>query len=116
MANESEIRAWTANIGKHMPDADVLGVIREGNGLLLVVRDAAVVRASDLDRFQRQLLRAGASGWNWTASCDGLRIRAQWPRKSWWRVKVVAVLALTAFVYYDVHFTQAARGWLGTWQ
>lgn len=117
MPTEREIQFWTAQVGQYLPEADVLGVIREGNGLLLLVRDTSAVQASDLDRFQRQLLRAGASGWNWAVSNEGLRIRVQWPLTSRWPVKVVlAVLTLTAFIYYDVHSPQAARSWFSAWQ
>ena len=101
-------------VQRHLPHADVLGVTREGRGLLLRVPGRA--SAADTSECERQLLRAGASEWNWTAEPGGMRVRAYWrhPRRSRRRY-VAAAAAVFGLVYcwwYDVHLTQAAARWL----
>ena len=109
LASDREIHL----VQRHVPGAEVLGVTREGKGLLLHVPGHAT--AAETQEREAQLLRAGVREWNWTAESGGMRVRAYWRDKGsqWWRVALAAAVFAAAYVVrYDVHLTQAAAGWL----
>ena len=97
-----------------MPDAKVLGVTRESSGLLLELPYGSA-EASDMDEWEKQLLRAGASSWHWTVHARGVRIRAHWHRsgRMWPLLAVLAITAVTTFIANDIHLTKVARDWIG---
>ena len=103
-------------VRRHLPHADVLGVTREGRGLLLHVPGRA--SAADTHECEQQLLHAGASEWNWTAEHGGMRVRAYWHQRRSSRRYVAAAAVATAVFglaycwWYDVHLTQATARWL----
>ena len=109
-AGDDEIQ----RVRQHLPDAEVLGVLRDGKGLLIEL-DAG--SAAQLARCEDRLLRAGATEWSWTLEPSGTRVRAYWtPRPRWPFALAAAVLATTAYLCYDVHAAQNVAGWAAALQ
>lgn len=110
MTAAHEIQQWTQRLHRYLPDADVRGVLREGNGLLIMLPGPA--NAETLALVEHGLLQAGVQRWNWTAERDQLKIRVQWTHKrSWW--PLLAVAALATLLLHDIHLAENARRWLG---
>ena len=103
MATANEIQVWTDALRRHLPEAEILGELREGKGLLLGL-PRANLQATDMDTYERMLLRAGAVGWSWSVSAPGARMRVHFGRGS--RVGSlmwVIVLVLAAAAAYHAH-------------
>lgn len=110
MTTAREIQQWTARVQQHLPEADVRGVLREGNGLLIMLPGPA--NAETLAHIESNLLRAGVQRWNWTAEQRQLKLRVQWSHKRpWW--PLIAVAALATLLLHDIHLAENARRWLG---
>lgn len=103
-ANDHEIQEWTEAIGRLVPEAKVVGVIREGKGLLLHV-ERGEINADDMRNMERALLRAGADGWTWHIGPAGARIRVHMAgKRAWtWPVLGLLLLASIAIYFYDIH-------------
>ena len=103
MATATEIQVWTDALRRHLPEAEILGELREDKGLLLGLR-CANLQATDMDTYERMLLRAGAVGWSWNVGAHGARMRVRFGRGS--RVGSllwVIVLVLAAAAAYYAH-------------
>lgn len=110
MTNAREIQQWTLRVHQHLPEADVRGVLREGDGLLIMYDGPA--SAERLAHLETNLLRAGVQRWHWTAVHGQLKLRVQWTKsRSWW--PLLAVAGLATLLLYDVHLAETARRWLG---
>lgn len=110
MTRAREIQRWTARLQEHLPDAEVRGVLREGNGLLVMY--AGQASAEQLAELESRLLQAGVQRWHWTAAQGQLKLRVQWPQpRAWW--PFVAVAALATLLLHDIHLAETARRWLG---
>jgi len=105
-ANDREIQEWTEAIGRFVPEAKVVGVIREGNGLLLNI-ERGEINAQDMQDMERALLRAGAQGWTWNIGPRGARIRVHMAgshQAAWtWAIVALAIGVLALLYFYDIH-------------
>ena len=103
-ATDQEIQEWTEAIGRFVPEAKVVGVIREGNGLLLHV-ERGEISAEDMRNMERALLRAGAHGWAWNIGPRGARIRVHMGgKRTWiWAIVACAIGLLSLLYFYDIH-------------
>ena len=109
-AGDSEIQS----VGRYLPEATVLGVLRDGKGLLLGMPSSSA-SADTMQRCESALLKAGVTQWSWSMQEGELQIRVYWTSgRTWWLV--AAVLAILAFLLYDVHAQQDAAGWLAALQ
>lgn len=97
---------WIASI-EHVHGATVLGVVREGRGLLLEMTEHPT--SSNMRRLEQQLLAAGCSDWAW----QGTRMRVYWERRSYNALAALAISTLAYFFYYDIHLAQALGSWAG---
>lgn len=97
---------WIASI-EHVPGARVLGVVREGKGLLLEINEQP--SASKMRLLEQQLLDAGCSDWAW----QGTRIRVYWERRNYNTLLALAITAIAYFLYNDIHLAQTINGWTG---
>ena len=97
---------WIASI-EHVPGARVLGVVREGKGLLLEMNEQPT--ASNMRLLEQQLLDAGCSDWAWR----GTRIRAYWERRNYSTLLALVITAIAYFLYNDIHLAQTVNGWTG---
>ena len=105
-------------LGRYVPDAEVLGVVRNGTGLLLQL-PADSAHADAAQRYEKQLLKAGVREWSWQHTSRGMRVRAYWsPQKypAWPLALLGAVFATATYLHYDVHAAQVAAGWLAALQ
>ena len=106
MASEKEIQRWTLALKTHVPEAKVMGVIREGKGLLLDIRASPWMES--------KLLRAGAHAWSWNIKDKHIvQARVHFGKKSYWHWPIIA---LVVYILYDIHFTEAVGRWARSWQ
>ena len=100
MATDAEIQRWTAAVQRHLPEAEVKGVLREARGLLMQVRGQSI-SAEDMERYEGMLRRAGATGWSWSVGPGGasMRVRFGGTRGYKW-MGAMALLATATFVSY----------------
>jgi len=103
-ATDQEIREWTDAIKLRVPEAMVVGVIREGNGLLLHI-ERNEITADDMRQYEKQLLMAGADGWTWHIGQRGARIRVHMGKdRAWaWAIVACAIGVLSLLYFYDIH-------------
>jgi len=101
MATDAEIQRWTAAVQRHLPEAEIKGVLREARGLLVQVRGQAI-SAEDVARYEMLLRRAGATGWSWSVGPGGasMRVRFGAPRGLKWMGAMVLLLVTATFVSY----------------
>ncbi len=101
-------------VRKYLPEAEVLGVLRDGKGLLLEIKAGS---ATQLHEGEKALLKAGASEWNWSAEQEGMQIRAYWTDTATTRWPLgAAVLVAAVCIWYDVHLAQNAAEWFAALQ
>ena len=103
---------------EHVPRATCVGVLRDGRGLLLEVESAADINAQDMQKYEKQLLRAGVSEWTWAVVDKHLQIRAYWPfstrKKAIITFFISAVFFIFCWFYYDIHVAKTPRSWFAT--
>ena len=97
---------WMASI-EHVQGARVLGVVREGKGLLLEMKEQP--SASSMLRIEQQLLAVGCSDWAW----QGTRIRVYWERRNYNTILALTITVIAYFLYNDIHLAQTIIGWTG---
>ena len=115
VAGEREIQL----LERYVPEAEVLGVVREGRGLLLQLPEDSA-HAAAVQKYEQMLIKAGVREWTWHHTSRGMRVRAYWSphdyRHLWPRMLLAAVFAVAAYLKYDVHAAQVAARWLATLQ
>ena len=95
---------WIASI-ERVRGARVLGVVREGKGLLLEMTEQPT--SSNMRRLEQQLIAVGCSDWAW----QGTRMRVYWEKRNYSTLLALAITTLAYFLYYDIHLAQALSGW-----
>ena len=98
---------WITSIERNLPDARVLGVVREGRGLLLEMDEEPSARR--MQQVEKQLLAAGCSEWAW----QGVRMRVYWERRNYTTYIALAISVLAYFIYNDIHLAQTISRWVG---
>ena len=88
----------SAKITQLLPEADIIGNLRDQPGILIRVNCTAL-NAINLERLGHVLRQCGASGWNWVAEDNSIKIRVYRSRTSYlfapsnWRLVLAYWLA-----------------------
>jgi hypothetical protein len=106
---KSMVMGWTS-LREGIPEVEVIGVLRDGPGVL--IRADMPATAENVERLEKAMLAAGATGWDWTYDKSGFKIRV-YRKRRYWKILPFIFLALWA---YDVHnYIAALAGrWTGT--
>ena len=114
-AGETEIQL----IRKWLPDADILGVVRDGKGLLIEMKHIKGIHASHVQHCEQKLIAAGVTHWTWNTNNGQMQIRAYWDKPSNFlrhSGAALAILLLAAYWFYDVHTAKTISSWLAALQ
>ena len=88
-------------VAKYLPEARVLGELRDQTGILIRVQ-VHNVDAASLSDIQSALQKAGASGWHWTAESESiLKIRVYFQRRHIVKYAVVAAIGFVLWWQYN---------------
>jgi len=91
---------------KVLPNADVLGELRDQPGVLARVAVDDAFDATTIDDIEQALVRAGASGWHWAPEERGNTVKIRvyfgggWP---WARLVLLVIVGAAALLHYDIH-------------
>lgn len=98
-------------VKRHIPDAQVIGHLRDRPGIL--IRVPIQQRSScDMYSIEQALLQAGATGWHWslTERPQSVKIRVYYGQEWRYGVLMLPIVVACAIYYYDIlhHFAKIA--------
>ena len=99
------IEDWTSRLRPALPIAEVIGVLRDGPGVLIRVDMPAT--AENTQYIEKALVQAGAAGWSWEHE-ETYKIRVYQRRANYWWLVIVII----AYLCYDIHIISLARSWI----
>ena len=105
-------------IEKHVPDARILGVVRERCGLLIDLPRGDSAAAENVQQYERELLKAGVREWIRDVEHNRLKARVYWPTNRWRNtaigglVSLLTVFTAVALLSNDIRATQTIRSWI----
>ncbi len=108
------MQEWSAKLRNVIPEADVIGILRDKPGYLVRVHSDQPIDAHYLDIIGKRLQKMGAAGWSWeVCEVDVVKIRV-YTQSSARPLYGIALLSVLLAIYYDVHGIAEAIGcWTG---
>ena len=99
------IEQWTSCLRPTLPEAEVIGVLSDGPGVLVRVDMPAT--AENTRRIELTLAKLGATGWSWEHN-ETYKIRVYQRRTYYWWL----VLLPLGYLCYDIHIISLAGSWI----
>jgi hypothetical protein len=108
------MQQWSGKLRNVIPEAEVIGALREEPGFLVRIRRDRAIDAMYLESIAQRLRQIGATGWSWEV-CDADVIKIRVYTRSHERLLCkLALLSIVLAIYYDIHgITEAIGSWRG---